>query len=229
MSTINKFLSLFVFIAVLAVGAGGYLVWQKYFKAPGPALNQPDNKVPDLSGNSDLKKPDNTMPNGEVKKDQVNKVPVPDLDRPINITVNLPQPTRDEAIATLQNIIRTLKADSASFGDWINLGLYRKLIGDYEGAKQAWQYAGVISPSNFRSFGNLGDLYTYAFKDYKKAEEYYLTSIKNAPDQIMIYEKLSELYRYFFKDDAKAKAALERGISANPMTSQRLKYLLDNY
>jgi tetratricopeptide (TPR) repeat protein len=103
------------------------------------------------------------------------------------------------------------------------------MIGDYEGAKECWEYAAVVNPKSPTPFNNLGDLYAHYLKDNKKAEENFLIAIKNGPDQIYIYRSLYEFYRYVMKDNAKAKQILERGISANPNTSQDLKNLLDNF
>jgi len=119
-------------------------------------------------------------------------------------------------------------SNSDSFNELLALGLEKKGINDYEGARDAWERAGVVSPTNFISFNNLGDLYAYYLKDNKKAEENFLTAIKNGPNQIYIYRSLYEFYRYVVKDDAKAKAILQRGITANPNISKDLKYLLDN-
>ena len=117
---------------------------------------------------------------------------------------------------------------SESLNELLALGLEKKRINDYEGARDAWERAGIVSPTNSVSFNNLGDLYAYYLKDNKKAEENFLTAIKNGPNQIYIYRSLYEFYRYVLKDDAKAKGILQKGIIANPNSSQDLKYLLDN-
>ena len=116
-----------------------------------------------------------------------------------------------------------------SFNELLALGLEKKGINDYEGARDAWERAGAVSPTNSVSFNNLGDLYAYYLKDNKKAEENFLTAIKNGPNQIYIYRSLYEFYRYVAKDNAKAKVILQKGITANPDISQDLKYLLDNF
>ena len=106
------------------------------------------------------------------------------------------------------------------------LGVYRKIIGDYEGAREVWEYASAIRPQNSVSFNNLGELYAYYLKNNKKAEENYAKAIENDPSAIYIYRNFFDFYRYFAKDTAKARAILEKGIAANPATSSDLKNLL---
>ena len=55
--------------------------------------------------------------------------------------------------------------------NWLVLGVYRKMIGDYESAKEVWEYASAIRPQNSVSFNNLGELYAYYLKDNAKAEK----------------------------------------------------------
>jgi tetratricopeptide (TPR) repeat protein len=141
----------------------------------------------------------------------------------------MPDEAKQLYINKINNYISALKDDPTLFNSWLILGIYRKQIGDYEGARQAWDYVGKISPGNSTSFNNLGNLYAYYIKDNQKAEENFLKAIKNGPDMVYIYRNLYEFYRYVMKDDIKAKAILAQGIAANPDTSQDLQYLLDNY
>jgi tetratricopeptide (TPR) repeat protein len=160
---------------------------------------------------------------------QIEQSKVPNLNRPINITANLPKDAQKIAQEKIEKLNSELKQDPSLFENWLILGIYRKMIGDLEGAKECWEYAGFLSPQSPIPFNNLGDLYANYLKDSKKAEENFLIAIKNGPDQIYIYRSFYEFYRYTMKDNAKAKQILEQGISANPTTSQDLKNLLDNF
>jgi len=165
----------------------------------------------------------------EQKNVQHSVAHIPNLDRPINITANLPEDAQKIAQEKIEKLNSELKQDPSLFENWLVLGIYRKMIGDLEGAKECWEYAGFLSPQSPIPFNNLGDLYANYLKDSKKAEENFLIAIKNGPDQIYIYRSFCEFYRYTMKDNAKAKQILEQGISANPTTSQDLKNLLDNF
>ena len=129
--------------------------------------------------------------------------------------------------AKIQDLSSQLKKDSDNLENWLVLGVYRKTIGDYEGAREVWEYASAIRPQNSISFNNLGELYAYQLKDNAKAEENYKKAIENDPSAIYIYRNFFDFYRYFAKDTAKARAILEQGIAANPTTSSDLKNLLE--
>lgn len=159
----------------------------------------------------------------------VDSVSIPNLDRPINITANLPEGAQKIAGEKIEKLTAELKQNSAILENWLVLGIYRKMIGDLEGARECWEYAGFLAPQSAIPFNNLGDLYANYLKDNQKAEDNFLIAIKNSPNQIYIYRSLYDFYRYIMKDNTKARQILEQGISANPGTSQDLKYLLDNF
>jgi len=122
-----------------------------------------------------------------------------------------------------------LRKDPGLYDHWMDLALYRRSIGDFVGAREAWEYAALLRPEDFIPPHNLGDLYTYDLVDYRKAEASYLASLKLDATAIIVYQKLYELYRFKMKDNAKAKAILEEGIKKNPSTSERLRSILDEW
>ena len=153
--------------------------------------------------------------------------PLPDLNRAIKITAEMNDDAKKIATAKIQDLSNQLKKDSDNLENWLVLGVYRKIIGDYEGAKEVWEYASIIRPQNSVSFNNLGELYAYYLKDNKKAEENYIKAIENDPSAIYIYRNFFDFYRYVAKDVTKARAILEKGIATNPATSSDLKNLLE--
>jgi len=165
----------------------------------------------------------------EEQLQQLEQPKLPNLDRPVNITADLPEDAQKIAREKIEKLSKELKQNSTLVENWLVLGIYRKMIGDLEGAKECWEYAGFLAPQSSTPFNNLGDLYANYLKDSKKAEENFLIAIKNGPDQIYIYRSFYEFYRYVLKDNTKAKQILEQGIAANPNTSQDLKILLDNF
>src|SRR3989344_2866132 len=50
-------------------------------------------------------------------------------------------------------------------GGWMEVGLIRKGLCDYQGAADVWTYVGEIRPENSLSFANLGDLHTHFLVD----------------------------------------------------------------
>ncbi len=77
---------------------------------------------------------------------------------------------------------------------WLDLGAYRKLIGDYTGAIAAWEFLGTIRPNAYVSYHNLGDLYAFTLNDPQKGERYFLKSIQIGPGNIQGYLALASLY-----------------------------------
>lgn len=147
-------------------------------------------------------------------------IPAPNLDRKVNFpTAN--ENTKEKIV----EISEKLKIDRTNTPLWIDLGSLRKAIGDYEGAKLAWEYIAVVAPKNGLAFRNLGDLYGYYLGNPQKAEENFLKAIQNDPNQIEYYFKIVDFYREIANDPAKARAILEKGIAANPSSSD-LKSLL---
>lgn len=156
-------------------------------------------------------------------------VPLPNLNREIKITAEMSEDAKKIVTARIQDLSSQLKKDGDNLENWLVLGVYRKTIGDYEGAKEVWEYASAIRPQNSISFNNLGELYAYYLKDNVKAEKNYAKATENDPSAIYIYRNFFYFYRYVTKDPAKARVILEKGIAANPTTSSDLKNLLENF
>ncbi|OHA00403.1 MAG: hypothetical protein A3C11_02300 [Candidatus Sungbacteria bacterium RIFCSPHIGHO2_02_FULL_49_12] len=113
---------------------------------------------------------------------------------------------------------------------WLQLGLYKKVIGDYEGARDAWEYASIIRPQNLMSFKNLGELYWHYLPDFPRAEKNLRTAIQNEPTYIDSYITLHEIYRYSYKEKADAADdVLLEGLVANPDHRDLIAYLARYY
>jgi Tfp pilus assembly protein PilF len=144
-------------------------------------------------------------------------VPVPDLDRPVTFTVQFSDSDQEKIKAQAAELSAALKKDANSLTNWLGLGVLRKAIGDYEGARQAWEYANAIRPKNYVSFSNLGDLYHYYLKDYPKAEENLKQAIKNEPSNIAAYRALADLYTQSYTEKlSEVPNVLNLGLKSNP-------------
>ncbi len=150
------------------------------------------------------------------KENEVALPPAPSLDRPIVYPADMPSQIKLDNQEKISKIINSLKSDPGLFNDWIDLGLYRKILEDYEGARQAWEYASLLRPQSSASFGNLGILYGYYLKDAPKAEKNFLKAIENDAKNINLYFQTYEFYRDVMKDLIKAKAIIETGLKNNP-------------
>lgn len=119
--------------------------------------------------------------------------------------------------ASIENFGQAVKGNPDYLLGWIELGITKKVIGDYEGARDAWEYAGIIRPFNSVSFSNLGEIYWRYLPDFPRSEKNFKTAIKNKPDDFSVYISLSDLYYYSYKEKKDlAYAVLLDGIAANP-------------
>lgn len=143
-------------------------------------------------------------------------IPIPDLDRVIVIPETTHSSKKQEIIDRIHTLVGLLKENTQSYNEWIDLGALRKSIEDYEGARQAWEYASAIRPKNSVSFGNLGVLYGYYLQNPTLAEKNYLKAIENDPKLPYLYMQTADFYLEVLKDTKKAKNILEKGLIEVP-------------
>lgn len=204
-------------IIVIAVLALGYYFYADYKKTGEMTItdNQPpqeNNAISESASEVDANK-------------KLISAPAPSLDRPIVYPADMTAQIKEDNQNKISAIIKNLKLNQDSFNDWIDLGLYRKLLEDYEGARQAWEYASLLRPQSPASFSNLGILYGYYLKDAPKAEKSFLKAIENDPKDINLYFQTYDFYKDVMKNLAKAKAIIETGLKNNP-TDKDLENML---
>lgn len=140
------------------------------------------------------------------------------------------QEQRDMLRQKLGDHAGSLDANPDQLDPWLQAGVIKKIIGDFEGARDAWEYASLIRPKNFVSFKNLGELYWHYLPDYPRSEENFRKAIENEPKFIDSYISLSELYRYSYTEKQNlAEAPLLDGIRANPGSKDLTIYLARFY
>jgi len=144
--------------------------------------------------------------------------PVPDLGRPIIVSSGAIVSPEAKILATqkVSELEATLKKNNLDFASWINLGLYQKMGGDYDGARLSWQYAAKLSPTSHIPPSDLGNLFAYFLHDTKTAETYYRTAITNDPKQPYSYIQFAQMYIDFQLGKDKALAIINEGLSKVP-------------
>lgn len=159
-----------------------------------------------------------------------NLPPAPELIRSVEYGANLPPEAKTILLANLQKTVNALQKNSANIENWINLGLVRKSLSDYEGAREAWEYAKALNPNgSIVPWNNLGDLYHFYLKDYPKSEENWKKVIALQPSYVQGYRGLYELYLYSYKEKtSQIPIMLKQGIAANPKSTD-LKQMLADY
>jgi tetratricopeptide (TPR) repeat protein len=150
---------------------------------------------------------------------------LPDLNRPVtfNSSLYLTPEAKAADTAKIKEMQTILKKDPTNFGAWLDLGIYQKAAGDYEGSAISWKYASKIAPTSFIPLGNLGDLYAYYLNDSKLAESYYKQAIQKDPTQAYLYTQFAEVYLNVFKDTVKAKAVVAQGLTKLPNDTNLLQ------
>ena len=149
--------------------------------------------------------------------DDRNLPPAPSLERSVDFKNTLAPEVKAIMVTRIEDSIKELKKDPLNVNEWIMLGVNRKSIGDYEGARDAWEYAKALAPSSIVAWNNLGDLYHFYLKDYVKSEENWKKTITLKPDYIQGYSGLVDLYRYSFKVKlSETPVILKAGIAKNP-------------
>jgi tetratricopeptide (TPR) repeat protein len=115
--------------------------------------------------------------------------------RPTYINVNLSPAMEKLARDKIANAVNMIVDNFDYDVPWLELGGYRKIIGDYEGALQAWLFLSEIRPNSFVSFHNIGDLYAFTLKNYQKGEQYLLASLELNEGSTQGYLALANLYQ----------------------------------
>lgn len=155
----------------------------------------------------------------------VEDIVVPDLNRKVvfGSSISLDAPTRKIVSDRIISIQAELKKDSKQLSKWVDLGLYQKMAGDYEGASLSWKYVGEVS-NDYVAVGNLGNLYAYYMKDKLKAEVYYKEAIRRDPSQIYLYVQLAEVYRDVFQNKTKAIATIDEALKISPNNQELITF-----
>ncbi len=141
---------------------------------------------------------------------------VPNLDKEIIVPDSYSTEQKKEITNKIKDITAFLKQDPNLFNEWLDLGLFRKSIEDYEGAREAWEYASTIRPENSLSFGNLGVLYGYYLQNPTLAEKNYLKALENDPKLPYLYIRTADFYIEVMDNTEKARAVFERGVLEIP-------------
>jgi len=130
---------------------------------------------------------------------------------------NLTPETAETLKQKFNQIKEKLISDPNDINTWLYLGLLKKMVNDYEGARDVWLYITQKWPQDSTAYGNLGDLYTFFLNEPQKAEAAYKTAIQNDPKNYNFYLGLADLYRYKYPEgDAKYEQTLLDALNKFP-------------
>ncbi|MBI2096205.1 MAG: hypothetical protein HYT43_01060 [Candidatus Taylorbacteria bacterium] len=150
----------------------------------------------------------------------IEKVPLrsyPSLARPIKLPPVFEGQAAESMLGSISRTLAILKKDPGNVNAWYALALNRKMINDYAGAVEIWEFLKVSGIKDSAVFVNLGELYHLYLKNYAKSELNYRMAISKLPVNLSSYSGLHELYKYSYKKETAAAAdILKEGISKNP-------------
>jgi len=211
---------------IIAILLGAYIIFDRRHNEVDESISKDDMATTTImtkDGAINIVGPSGSYTIKQVPEEK--NIPIPDLNRKVifgsGVTLSLDvRKILADKIVALQT---SLKKDSKNITTWIDLGIYQKQIGDYDGAILSWKYASDIS-NDFVSLYNLANLYAYYLKDKGLAEVYYKQAIARGPTQVYLYTQLAEAYRDVFNDLSKARAVIEEGLKKNPNDKTLLEF-----
>jgi len=159
---------------------------------------------------------------GDFKVEQISvneKTPsakVPDLNRQLNFPSDMSADVKAIIEKKIADNVTKLKNNPSLVDEWLSLGINRKMINDYEGAREAWEYVTILAPNDPVAFANLSDLYGYYLKDNIQAEKNYLQAIANGPGFPNYYLRAASFYVEVANDLQKAREILIKGLATIP-------------
>lgn len=146
------------------------------------------------------------------------------------VTVQYPAETKQVLLKELAEISANLEKNPDTLDGWLRAGVIKKFFGDYAGARDIWEYAGLVRPKNSVSFFNLGGLYGYYLKDFSKAEKNYKKAIGNSPHDAFQYIALADFYKLVWTEKSgEILAVIENGLKEMPDSEGLLIYLAGFY
>ncbi len=188
---VNKFI-LITILAVLLVGAG-WFAWRGL-----PSRDSTNLGADNLASTST--KIDiggvviDTSPGAGIKVATLQEEALDLINQQVVFYKSFPSEIEADLKSQISDLYSSIRENYDNLDAWNSLGQLRKVIGDYEGARDAWEFGSLIRPKNSLTFHNLGDLYGLYLNDLEKAKENYLQSVANDPENIPAYINLAELY-----------------------------------
>lgn len=225
MDTRKKIILGIVLLAVVMVG--GFFAWRKFQRRPDMPLNNAGkgDVAEVLSDKATSTQGAGAKPEKADSLADILAKPLPDA-API-LSRAIPLGADESIVSEIKKLVELIRGNYDFRDGWINLGIYREKIKDYEGAAEAWGYASAIRPFDPVPLINLGDLYGYYVHDNQKAESYFLKAIQVKPNEAYAYYRAYEFYSDI-SEMAKAKDILKKGIAADPAGSGDLQAALNN-
>ncbi len=208
-------------VITLIVVVGGIFYFVKNRKVEDVQSTDTEVKITEIAPGVNLETSEKTI-------DKNSTVVAPILDKKIVFPPTYNENAQKIMLAKINTTISFLKQNPTSYDSWIDLGIYRKMLNDYNGAEEIWVYLTKVAPTKPDAYLDLGDLYAYYLHDNAKAEKYFLIVQDVSPKWIVGYERTVDFYVTVRQDKIKAKKFLDSAIAKHPDMEEGLQPLLDS-
>jgi tetratricopeptide (TPR) repeat protein len=125
--------------------------------------------------------------------------------------------------------VAALREDPDDFNNWVQLGVIKKGLNDFEGAEEIWLYADTLRPGNSLTTANLADLYTNFLKNTVKAEKWYKETLNRDKTDTQTARNLAYFYFHTLNRTDDAIQVLEDAVGNNPQSVDTLIALASLY
>jgi len=166
-------------IALLVLAAGIFFFSRR--AGEGPSVSSGVSTTSNAT--SSYKIGGTIIPGGNATITEVG-VHAPDYRKSLTFSASVTPDVRSALQSQFTALKNTLAKNSTDFNAWLELGIIRKIGGDYNGAAEDWIYVSELYPRSKIAFNNLGDLYANFIKDYPKAEAAYRTVLSLDPHDV---------------------------------------------
>ncbi len=221
-----------IILAVFLVSIFGIGAWYAQEKFKGLSLNNEDVTSGEVNDGSNAANMGDDLIKSKFSKsepDLLQEEAIRLARRPIIAVGGISETSLASAKAKINNAVNLIEANYDYDASWLELGAYRRMIGDNDGALEAWHFLSKIRPNAFVAYHNIGDLYAFTIRDYDQGEKYLLKSIAVGPGNIQGYMALTNLYSIpEFGKQEEAPKVLLKGIANNPEHSD-LYLILGGY
>ena len=165
------------------------------------------------------------------KKSVQSEARMPDLNLPVVNYSNIDDAAFKIASQSIGILVADIKKDPRNEDSWLNLGIFRKMLGDYSVSVGILNYVVALWPNDYVVYNNLADLYQFYIKNYPLAEKNWLKVVELNPIYIDAYTNLYPLYSDpNYKDkQSLARPILLKGLENNPKSIQLMMYLARHY
>jgi tetratricopeptide (TPR) repeat protein len=219
-----------IILALLLIGFGYYV-----YRDKGRVGNPIENTATTTNSNdiSTLPAIETTSGSAGYTIEQVpvqNLPPAPSLSRPIVYPASFTDAQRSILEKNINGNIALIKKNPKDVDAWVSLGNNRKIVTDYVGAIEAWDYASILAPKYVVPVRNTADTYHFYLKNYPKSEIYWKKAIILEPQNPDLYKGLFDLYSLSYKEKASlSEQTLIDGIKKSLQKIDLMVYLAEYY